>query len=113
MNNYAVIIVIRRRNKMHHENECGCGQHDHGEGHGIGQAHGEWSGHHGYPVGIRLHHSSGCNCGCGGHHGSGWSGQRRFISKEEIITRLEEHLKQLRAEAVGVEERIAELKKTV
>ena len=39
--------------------------------------------------------------------------QRRFISKEEIITRLEEYLKQLRAEAVGVEERITELKKEV
>lgn len=100
---------------MCHETECGCGQHGHGEQHGTGQAHGE--GHHGYPIGTRLHHSSGCdcgcNCGCGGHHGGGWFGQRRFISKEEIIDRLQEYLKQLKAEATGVEERIAELKKTV
>lgn len=99
---------------MHHENECGCGQHGHGEGHGMGQAPGEWSGHHGYPVGIRLHHSGGCdcgcNCGCGGHHGGGLI-QRRFVSKEEITNHLEDYLKQLRAEVAGVEERIAELKK--
>jgi hypothetical protein len=36
---------------------------------------------------------------------------RHFISREEIITRLEEYLKQLQAEAKGVEERIAEMKK--
>jgi hypothetical protein len=99
---------------MNQETECGCGQHGQGEGHGTGHAHEECSGHHGYPIGIRQHHSSdcdcGCNCGCGGHHGGGF-GSRRFISKEEIITRLEEYLKQLRAEAVGVEERIAEIKK--
>jgi hypothetical protein len=37
---------------------------------------------------------------------------RHFISREEIITRLEEYLKQLQAEAKGVEERIAEMKET-
>ena len=36
---------------------------------------------------------------------------RHFISCEDIITRLEEYLKQLQAEAKGVEERIAEMKK--
>jgi DNA anti-recombination protein RmuC len=36
---------------------------------------------------------------------------RRFIPREEIIARLEEYLKQLQAEAKGVEERLAELKK--
>ncbi|MFC2044523.1 hypothetical protein ACFLT8_04970 [Chloroflexota bacterium] len=37
--------------------------------------------------------------------------QRRFISKEEIIARLEEYLNNLQAEAKGVEEHIAELRK--
>ena len=36
---------------------------------------------------------------------------RRFISREEIAAKLEEYLKQLYAEAKGVEERLAELKK--
>ena len=36
---------------------------------------------------------------------------RRFISREEIIARLEEYLKQLQSEAKGVEEHISELKK--
>lgn len=103
---------------MNPETECGCGQHGHGGQHGMVQAYGEWSGHHGYPVGTGLHHSSscdcGCNCGCGGHHGGGFRHgfiQRRFITKGEIITHLESYLMQLRAEAAGVEERIAELKK--
>ncbi len=99
---------------MYQETECGCGQHGPGEGHGMGQAPGEWPGHHGYPIGTRLHHTSdcdcGCNCGCGGHHGGGFI-SRRFISKEEMVTRLEEYLKQLRSEAAGVEERITEIKK--
>jgi len=103
---------------MYHETECGCGQHGQGEEQGMGHGHSAWWGHHGYPTGGKLHHSSdcdcGCNCGCGSHHGSGFApgfGQRHFISKEEIITHMEEYLKQLRAEAAGVEERITELKK--
>jgi hypothetical protein len=99
---------------MNQETECGCGQHGHGQQHGMGHAHGECSGHHGYPIGIRQHHSSGgdcdCNCGCGDHHGGGLI-HRRFISKEEIINQMEDYLMQLRAEATGVEERIAEIKK--
>jgi hypothetical protein len=98
---------------MYHETECGCGQHGHGEEHGMGHGHGAWCGHHGYPTGGRLYYSSGCDCGC--NCGCGFAprfGQRRFISKEEIITCLEEYLKQLKAEATGVEERIAEFKKT-
>jgi len=38
-------------------------------------------------------------------------GRRHFVSKEEIVTGLETYLKQLRAEAAGVEEHISELKK--
>jgi len=37
--------------------------------------------------------------------------RRQFPTTEETIGRLEEYLKQLQAEAKGVEERIAELKK--
>jgi hypothetical protein len=44
-------------------------------------------------------------------HGLGGFGQRRFPTREEIIEGLEEYLKQLKAEAKGVEERLAELKK--
>jgi hypothetical protein len=36
---------------------------------------------------------------------------RRFASKEELIAKLEEYLKQLQSEAQGVKEHIAELKK--
>jgi hypothetical protein len=36
---------------------------------------------------------------------------RLFTSKEELIVKLEEYLKQLQAEAKGVKEHIAELKK--
>ncbi len=95
---------------MYHETECSCGQQGHGEQYGMG--------HHGYQSGGRPHHSRGCdcgcNCGCGSHHESGFAPgfvQRRFVSKEEIITHMEEYLKQLRAEAAGVEERITEIKK--
>lgn len=47
------------------------------------------------------------------HHGRGFGPGfgRRFISKGEVIARLEEYLSQLKAEATGVEEHIAELKK--
>ena len=38
-------------------------------------------------------------------------GFRRFISRDEIISGLEEYLKSLQAEAKAVEERIAELRK--
>ena len=43
-------------------------------------------------------------------HGMGMGFGRRFISRDEIIARLEEYYKQLLAEARGVEERIAELR---
>jgi len=38
-------------------------------------------------------------------------GHRRFPTRNELISELEEYLKQLKAEMKGVEERIAELKK--
>jgi hypothetical protein len=49
--------------------------------------------------------------GCACHHHQDMGFRRRFVSREEIISRLEEYLKQLQAEAKAVEERIAEMKK--
>jgi hypothetical protein len=71
-----------------------------------------WGGHghyedHGTHRGC---HPEGCHCRCHRHHGE-MGFHRRFISQEEMGAQLEEYLKQLRAEAKGVEERIAELKK--
>ena len=74
----------------HHAESCGCGCHQHHRVHGLGQHHG------------------GCRCECHHHEGIGF--RRHFIPREEIIARLEEYLKQLQAEAKGVEERITELK---
>ena len=73
-----------------HEGDCGCGEHGH---HGMGQ----WHDH--------------CGCGCHQHHGD-MRFNRHFISREEILNNLEDYLKQLQSEAKGVEERIAEIKKT-
>jgi len=66
--------------------ECGCEQH-------IRHT----------PV-VGWHHQGGCCCG------SGYA-PRRFASREEVASRLEDYLGQLRAETKGVEERIAELRK--
>jgi hypothetical protein len=71
---------------MCHHPDCGCEQHF----------------HHAPPRG--WHHRWGCCCRPG-------YAPRRFPTKEEIIEDLEEYLKQLRAEAKGVEERITDLKK--
>ena len=66
-----------------------------------GCGHGQPFHHHSQE---HLHHPHGC-CHTFGPR------MRRFPTKEEIIPRLEEYLKQLNLEAKGVEERIAELKK--
>ncbi|TET57851.1 MAG: hypothetical protein E3J50_00790 [Dehalococcoidia bacterium] len=71
---------------MCHHSECGCEQHP----------------HHAPEPG--WHHQRGCCCGSG--HAPGQSPTR-----EEMVEKLEEYLKHLGAEAKGVEERIAELKK--
>ena len=71
---------------MCHHSECGCEQHSrHIPQHG-------------------MHHQRGC---C---RGPGYA-PRQFPTGEETIEKLEEYLKQLGAEARGVEERISELKK--
>ena len=101
---------------MYREEDCGCGQH--------GKYHGEQykerhegnngdcgcGGHEHHGVDREWHHQVGCSCGCHQHHG-GIGFQRQFVSREEILSKLEEYLKQLQAEAKGVEERIAEMKK--
>jgi hypothetical protein len=63
-----------------------------------------------------------CCCGYSGHHTPGRASHhyggcctpdyplRHFPTREETISQLEEYLKNLQAEAKGVDERIAELK---
>ena len=70
---------------MCHTSECGCGHPTH---------HDPWR---------ASHHHWGC-CALGHPF-------RRFPTREEVIAQLEEYLKNLQAEAKGVEERIAEFKK--
>ena len=85
----------------------------------------EHSAHH-VPREEGRHHG-GCGCGYSGHsHHTPWDvghhhrewlhtpgyRRRRFLTREEVIAQLEEYLKQLQLEAKGVEERIAELKKS-
>ncbi len=78
-----------------------------GSNYGFGSHH-EYCGyghssHHGMREQWQYQH--GCCC----HPGHGL---RRFPTREEIIAQMEEYLKQLQAEAKGVEEHIAELRKT-
>ena len=94
---------------MHNEQDCGCGQHDKHHGQPYEERHEGHSGDCGCG-GHEPHGHHGCSCGCHQHHG-GMGFHRRFVSRDEIISKLEEYLKQLQAEAKGVEERIAELKK--
>ncbi|MFC1920605.1 hypothetical protein ACFLYQ_02640 [Chloroflexota bacterium] len=65
-------------------------------GHGYGHSPG-----HGHGGGEQA---SGCCC----HSGHGF---RRFPTREEQIAHMEEYLNNLKAEAKGVEEHLAELKK--
>jgi len=72
---------------MCHDPDYGCAQHFHHAPHDAWQQH------------------RGCCCGT-------QYAPRRFPTREEIIGELEEYLKQLKAEAKGVEEHLAELRKT-
>jgi hypothetical protein len=105
---------------MDREGNCGCGGHGHhheeqtserqeGQGENCGCGGHEHHGHHEQGMNREGCHG-GCNCGCHQPH-RGMRFNRHFVSREEVITRLEEYLKQLQAEAKGVEERIAEMKK--
>jgi hypothetical protein len=101
---------------MYRKENCGCGQHGKHHGEQNEQMHEGHSGdcgcggHENHGMERELHHHAGCSCGCHQHQG-GLGFNRRFISREEVVNRLEEYLKQLQAEAKGVEDRIAELKK--
>jgi hypothetical protein len=61
-------------------------------------------GQHASVLGGGWRHHRGCCCDTG-------YTQRHFPTKEESIEELQEYLKQLKAEAKGVEERIAEFRK--
>jgi len=106
--------------RHHHGEGCGCG----GQGHG-GMGRGgmpslreAWRSHPGCNCPWHMPGMMGGPMAMMGMHGGMEMGGgmamgfgRRFISRDEIIARLEEYQKQLQAEAKGVEERIAELKK--
>ena len=70
---------------MCHHSDCGCERHTYIE--------------------RAYHHHEGCGCG---HHGHPL---RHFPTREETIQGMEDYLKQLRAEAKGVEERLSEMQK--
>jgi hypothetical protein len=61
--------------------------------------HSEFYGYYGH---------GGCCCQPGAFHGRPF--HRHFPSREERIARLEEHLKEIQAEAKAVEEHLAEMK---
>jgi len=71
---------------MCHPSEYGCRHHGHHTPGGVGHHHRECCCILSYPL-------------------------RHFLTREEVIAQLEEYLKNLQAEAKGVEERIAELRK--
>jgi len=85
---------------MCHETQCSCGG-----GSRLDYIHRKWQGYHG------SYRCCCCHPRTGMHHGHGGTFARHFTSREEIIAKLDEYLKQLQSEARGVEEHIAELKK--
>lgn len=97
---------------------CGQGQHHHGH-HGECGCHGGGHGEHHEGCECGGHHGQGCECGChegrygdecGCHEGDiEIHFGRRFVTRAERIAGLEAYLKDLQAEAKGVEERIAEM----
>ena len=75
------------------------------EHHGHHDRHSE---HHG---GWAQREGSGCCCTDDSCHGEGHHGfRRRYRNKAELIEELESYLAELKAEAQGVEERLAELR---
>ena len=96
---------------MYVEEDCGCGGHGehHGELHGERQQGDCGCGGHRHGMHGESRHRGFCECGCHQHHGMGF--HRHFVSREEVITRLEQYQKELESEAKAVGERIAELKR--
>ena len=60
--------------------------------------------HHGFQA---VEHQNNCLCGCEGP----WMLRPRFMSKNQKIARMKEHLDSLREEVKAVEEHIAQTKK--
>jgi hypothetical protein len=92
----------------HRHQDCGCGERH--EKHHEGGCECGASGARAFRP---HHHGDSCRCACG-CHADPWSAEhtfwRRFATREERIAWLERYLKELRAEAQAVEERITELK---
>jgi len=89
-----------------HHGHQGCGR----EAHGTGQECGPWE--CGERHAFHPHHHAGACC-CAPHRdpwGRERAFSRRFATREERIAWLEQYLRELRAEAQAVEERIAEMK---
>ena len=79
------------RHHRHHRHECECGEN-------CGCKGGECE------CGEGCHcKDGGCKCGGGGFH-------RRYQTKAERISELEEYLAELKSEAQAVEEKLAELR---
>jgi hypothetical protein len=51
----------------------------------------------------------GGTCGCGGHHSEV---EEVYLTRDEYITRLEQYLKDLKAEILSVEEELAQIRQT-
>ena len=98
---------------------CGQGHHHHGHHGECGCREGRHGAHH-EGCECDCHREQGCECGCheGRHtgecdcHAGGTEihFRRRFVTRAERFEELETYLKDLQAEAKGVEERLAELK---
>ncbi len=94
----------------HHEGGCDCQGGGHGEHHGHHEHGEECQGEqececHDYAAEFMRY------CGClGGEHPYEIHFHRRFSTRAERITRFEEYLRDLQAEAKAVEEKIAEMK---
>ncbi len=52
----------------------------------------------------------GGTCGCGGDHAHA---EQVYLTKEDYVLRLEQYLKDLKAEIVAVEEELAQLREAV
>jgi len=113
-----------RKHDEHHHGQCHGDEGHWGEGpehphhgHGGEGCHGGPGRHHrhggeccGGHGGHRRHDGRCCRGGEGRGGGPGAPFRRHFPTREEQIAWLEEYLKELQAEAKGVEERIADLK---
>ena len=90
-----------------HHGECECHGSRHGEHHGDCDCESEGAG--GCECGGHEGHGE-CECGCHEGEGGEMHFERHFVTRAERIAELEAYLQDLKNEAQGVEERIAEIK---